>query len=119
MTSNTIRSLVIETLLKWKNDDIGKREVHEMAEELLKRLDDESVCPNTVEEEALVQLDALPQQWITVDDLFAILKLLKTPYGGESKGLAEWGEYWESINFRKHADKIAYTPYYSRLGPYA
>lgn len=118
MPAEKIRTLLIEMLLKWKKGDVSERDVHEMAEDLLERQEDESARSDKVEQEALIQLDALPQQWITVEDVSAMVTLLQTPRGEEAKGLAEWSEYWENIDFRKRARQVASNPYYSKSGPY-
>jgi hypothetical protein len=119
MPAKTIREQLTEMLLKWRDGAITERDVHEAAEDLFERLERGSrPSGDEMTQEALVHLDALPQQWITVDNVPAIIKLLQTPSGEEALGLGEWGAYCDSIDFRKRAQQLAANPYYSKSWPY-
>jgi len=119
MTGSVIRTQLIEMLLQWKSGVIDERDVHLAAETLLERMENVFSPPcDEIETEALVQLDALPQQWITADDVPAIIKFLQTPLGDEALGLAEWSAYWEKMDFRKRAKQVESNPFYSKSGPY-
>ena len=112
MTGNLIRTQLIEMLLQWKKGVIDERDVHSAAETLLERMENAFSPPYDV------QLDALPQQWITADDVPAIIKFLQTPLGDEALGLAEWSAYWGKMDFHKRARQVASNPFYSKSGPY-
>src|ERR1700753_2508 len=100
--SMSLRHEIGDLLTRWQAREIAEREIHEIAEEMWERREwpnadksqDESIAI-----EALIQLDALPSAWITVDDVPAFLEFLGTPAGEALEGWRRWTHYWDSLDF--------------------
>ena len=107
---------MIDLLCRWKAGDITAREVHEFAE-MLWEAHDSSSAPETADqsivEEALLQLEALPATWVIVDDIPAFLKFLETPAGEAQAGWQRWKDYWKAIDLEERRRRLAKDPYYS------
>jgi hypothetical protein len=106
-----LRSLV----LRWLSGELSERDVHEEAEH---RWESRSwpVCDEqddgSVAVEVLAQLEILNHQWITTEDVPAILAFLDTPSGQAGDGWRRWRAYWDSIDWDERRRGLAGRTYY-------
>ena len=109
------RQVLRDLLRKWQRGEITEGDVHEVAEELWQKSAppkyDES-DPRSIAVEVLMHLDIMNQQWITVEDVPAILDFLDTPPGEEARGWAEWKRYWNNIDWDARQKRLAGHGFY-------
>ena len=115
----TAKKLVPElrTLLRqWFDRALDEEVVYRRAEVLVERLDDDPEYPESdhrsIAKEVLLQLDSLNYQWITRDDVPAMLKFLRTPRGKEKQGWEEWSRYWDTVDYEKRKQELSSNPFY-------
>jgi hypothetical protein len=110
------RGTLKKLLSLWREGQLSPREVRDRAEEMwasnewgvFSETDDRSIPV-----EVLAQLDAMNLQWITADDVPALLNFLNTPPGHASEGWKWWRRYWDTIDFPARRRLLAGEPFYS------
>ena len=110
------RRPICDILERWHRADMDAASVHRWAEAWwaenthpeYPRSD-----PRSISDEVLMQLDMLNHQWITTEDIPAMLRFLQTPLGQELVGWNEWTEYWNSIDYDQRRLELADVPPYT------
>jgi len=109
------RQVLRDLLQKWQRGEMSVKEVHEAAEELWEKgapPEYDENDPRSIAAEVLMQLDMMHVQWITLEDVPAILAFLDTPPGQDMAGWAEWGRYWDNIDWDARKKQLADDRFY-------
>ena len=110
-------------LLRWQSGEIDERHVHEEAERIWAQgspwptLTEED--PQSIVAELACVLDILNAQWITVEDVPAMLSFLGTPAEEVVRGWTEWRSYLNGVDFVKRRRQLESNPYYVKSGLFA
>ncbi|MGH9894476.1 MAG: hypothetical protein ACREA0_21340 [bacterium] len=121
-----LKKLLRNLLLRWQAGDLDEKGVHREAvahEASPPWTQDEwpeypDADPRSIVVEVLSQLSMLNAQWITRDDIPAILSFLDSTPGEEKQAWQNWEKYWEELDYRKRREEIAGNPFYSQSGPF-
>jgi hypothetical protein len=111
-----VRREISDLLIRWQAGEINERDVHETAEAMWEQREwphFEKSQDDSIAVEALMQLDALPSTWITVEDVPAFLEFLGTPSGKALEGWSRWMQYWDSLDFDARGKAVGNNPLYS------
>jgi hypothetical protein len=110
-------------LNSWQRGAVTERIVHEQGEELLARYvegdlpDYPEQDPRSVAFEAVFQLENLPVQLVTPDDVPAFLEFLAAPAGAEEAAWTKWKSYWDRMDYARRAQELSSNPYYTPILP--
>lgn len=103
-------------LIRWRAGELKKRDVHKIAKDRWAARDwpdVEKSQDDSIALEAVMQLDALPSTWITVDDVPAFLEFLSTPSGKALEGWRRWTQYWDGLDFDVRCKAVENNRLYS------
>ena len=111
MDRSTLRRLV----LRWAAGELTEHEVHATAEQLWEAdqwpdygdADDRSIAI-----EVLAQLDILNHQFITTQDVPALVAFLDTAPGQAADGWIQWRQYWARMDWDQRRRQLSGNPYY-------
>ena len=111
-------------LMRWQNNELTAREVHEAAEDMWESYGSGPPSypredPRSIVVEVLSQLEALNVQLITAADIPEMIRFLETPVGAEARAWRDWSGYWDNVNFEARLEELADNPYYSKKRPAA
>jgi hypothetical protein len=108
-------------LCRWESGAVNERQVHEEAERIWAEGSPWPELPEgdtrSVVAEVAGMLESLNSQWVTAEDVPAILHFLDTVPGTEAEAWASWRKYWDEVDFGKRQVELAANPYYSKTGP--
>ena len=109
------REQLFTLLARWEEGLLNEKQVQEFAESFtddsdvpeLPHDDDESIV-----NEVLLHLDALPALLITKRDIPAIVTFLLTPPGSAREGWSAWLTYWKDLDEAKRREELQTNPFY-------
>lgn len=109
------REMLAEVLERWKAGLITEAQVQEWAESFTDESDYPDVShseDDSIANEVLLRLDALPMMLLTKNDIPAVIRFLETPCGQAEEGWREWEAYWDSIDVEERRQEVADNPFY-------
>ncbi len=116
------RNLLRSILLRWQTGEWNERQVHEEAERIWAVngpwLELPNEDPRSIVAEVAQILDSLNAEWVTAEDVPAILSFLDTRPGNETQGWSAWRTYWNDVDFASRKHKLESNPYYAKSGPF-
>lgn len=113
--SKELRSL----LSRWQSGELNERQIHEEAERIWAQgspwpeLPEED--PRSVVAETGSKLESLNAEWVTVEDIPAMLSFLDSE--DPVTAWSNWRSYWQNVNFAIRKHKLESNPYYAKTGP--
>lgn len=117
MDDDSLRAQARRLLLQWQAGHVTEADVVVRAESLAARTHGAETLPEadlrSIAQEVLRQLEMLPTQGITTDDVPAVLAFLETRAGREADGWAAWRAYWQSVDFQDRRRSLAGHPFYT------
>jgi hypothetical protein len=121
-----LKKLLRSLLLRWQAGELDEQTIHReaLAHELNPPWGQDEwpaypdADPRSIVLEVLSQLSMLNTQWITKDDVPAILSFLDAAADEVEQAWQKWKKYWENLDYKKRRYEVAGNPFYSQSGPF-